>query len=53
MYANFPGREKMRKRGCMLSGGDLDAAQAMWCRNPGYSDEPLGSVCSEFTDFHC
>ena len=36
MYANFPGREKMRKRGCMLSGGDLDAARTMWCRNPGY-----------------
>ena len=34
MYANFPGREEMRKRGCMLSGGDLDAAQTMWCRNP-------------------
>ncbi len=36
MYANFPGREKMRKHGCMLSRGDLDVAQTMWCWNPGY-----------------
>ena len=34
MYVNFPGREKMRKCGCMLSGGDLDAVRTMWCRNP-------------------
>ncbi|KAK0227183.1 hypothetical protein EDD85DRAFT_795010 [Armillaria nabsnona] len=36
MYAKFPGREGMRKRGCMLSGGDLDAARTIWYRNPGY-----------------
>ncbi len=29
MYVNFPGREGMRKRGCMLSGGDLDAVWTM------------------------
>ncbi len=31
MYANFPRREGMRKRGCMLSGGDLDVVRTMWC----------------------
>ncbi len=36
MYANFPSWEGMRRRGCMLSGGDLDAERTMWCRNPGY-----------------
>ena len=30
MYVNFPRREGMRKRGCMLSGGDLDAARTIW-----------------------
>ncbi len=30
MYVNFPGREGMRKRGCMLSGGNLDAARTIW-----------------------
>ncbi len=38
MYVNFPGWEKMCKRECMLSGGDLDAARTLWCRNPGYGD---------------
>ncbi len=36
MYTNFPGREGMCKCGCMLSGGDLDAARTIWCWNPGY-----------------
>ena len=36
MYVNFPRKEKMHKCGCMLSGGDLDAVQTMWCQNPGY-----------------
>ncbi len=30
MYANFPGREEMRKRGCMLSRGDLDVVRTIW-----------------------
>ncbi len=36
MYVNFPGREGMHKHGCMLGRGDLDAAQTICCRNPGY-----------------
>ncbi len=34
MYVNFPRREGVRKCGCMLSGGDLDAARTIWVSNP-------------------
>ncbi len=34
MYVNFPGREEMRKCGCMRVVGDLDAARTIRCQNP-------------------